>query len=106
MVTRPPSTSPTRPAFRVSSEPFGERLTLICVVGELDLSTAPALREHLYAALPAGARGIVVDLMGVTFIASIALAAIATSRQRVGRRGRLALVVGPESYANLILAAS
>jgi anti-sigma B factor antagonist len=106
MVTRAPSTAASRPTFRVSSDAFGPRLTLVAVSGELDLAPAPALREHLDAALAAGVRGIVIDLTAVTFIDSIALAAVANARQRLGRRGRLALAVGPESYANLILAAS
>ena len=79
---------------------------LVTVVGDLDMATAPALREHLDRELRSGAERLVLDLTRVTFIDSVALATITKARQRLGDPGRLALVVIPDSYATLILRAS
>jgi anti-sigma B factor antagonist len=76
---------------------------LLAVSGELDLATAPSLRERLGAAVDSGTTRIVLDLSAVTFMDSIGLAAIVHGRRRLQADGRLALVVAPDSYAHLVL---
>ena len=90
------------PPFGLTEEPLpGGRL--LAVSGELDLATAPDLRERLAALVDAGTTSIVVDLRDVTFMDSIGLAAIVQARSRLRANGRLALVVAPGSYAELVL---
>ncbi len=75
---------------------------LFIAEGELDVSTVGALRDRLCAAAEQGVRTIVLDLRGVTFMDSIAMAAIVCARRKLGDDGRLAIVVEPGSYAMLI----
>ncbi len=90
------------PPFAVTQEPLPSGLAF-SVSGELDLATAPDLRERLGAALDSGMTRIVVDLREVTFMDSIGLAAVLHVRKRLLADGRLALVVAPDSYAQLVL---
>jgi anti-sigma B factor antagonist len=90
------------PPFGMTEEPLPNGLVL-AVSGELDLATAPELREHLGAALDTGMTRIVVDLREVTFMDSIGLAAVLHARRRLRAGGRLALAVAPDSYAQLVL---
>ena len=52
-----------------------EGATVVAVHGEIDIATAPQLREHLAAAI-AGGTPVVADLLGVTFLDSTALGAL------------------------------
>jgi len=90
------------PPFGVTEEPLRSGLVL-AVSGELDLATAPGLRERLGAAVDSGITRIVVDLRDVTFMDSVGLAAVVHARSRLRTDGRLALVVAPGSYAQLVL---
>ena len=90
------------PPFGLTEEPLPSGLVL-AVSGELDLATAPDLRERLGAAVDSGMTRIVVDLHDVTFMDSIGLAAIVYVRTRLRAGGRLAVVVAPDSYAQLVL---
>ncbi len=58
------------------SEAIGDRAAVITVDGEIDIATAPRLREQLHASLTRGTEVVVVDLLGVTFIDSTALGAL------------------------------
>jgi anti-anti-sigma factor len=77
---------------------------LLAACGELDLAAAPALREWLTKMADAGARRIVLDLRGVTFIDSLSFAAIVAGKHRLGDDTRLA-VVADQPYVLLILEA-
>jgi anti-sigma B factor antagonist len=90
------------PPFGLTEEPLAGGLVL-AVSGELDIATAPGLRERLGAAVDSGMTRIVVDLRRVTFMDSIGLAAVVHARSRLRAGGRLALVVAPDSYAQLLL---
>ena len=78
---------------------------ILHVAGELDVATTPELRARLHRALTSGATGVVVDLSGVTFIDSTALAAIVAARAKIGPQGRLA-VVASTPFVELVLEAS
>ena len=56
----------------ITSEARGET-TVVHVSGEIDVYTAPMLRERLDAHIAAGRHDLVVDLGGVTFMASTGL---------------------------------
>jgi anti-sigma B factor antagonist len=90
------------PPFGMTEDPLPSGLAL-SVSGELDIATAPAVRERLGAAVDSGATSIVVDLRKVTFMDSIGLAAIVHARSRLRAGGRLALVVARDSYTQLVL---
>jgi anti-anti-sigma factor len=90
------------PPFDLTEQPLPRGLVL-SVAGELDLATAPKVRERLAAAVDSGATEIVVDLRAVTFMDSIGLAAVLHARSRLREGGRLALVVAPDSYVHLVL---
>ena len=80
-------------------EPGG--LTLV-VNGELDIATAPALRERLNAAIDAGTHRLVIDLTSLSFLDSVALATIVHAKQRLPEEGRMAIAIDPSSYVMLV----
>ena len=61
--------------------------TVLTAVGEIDSSSAPALRTRLEAALDAGATAVTVDLDGVTFLDSAGLCVLAAAHRRAVRDG-------------------
>jgi anti-sigma B factor antagonist len=89
-------------AFEMAEERLGTTGTLLRVSGELDIATAPDLRDRLTAAIDRGAKGVVVDLRDVTFMDSVAMAAILHARTQLGAKGRLAVVLGADSYTQLV----
>lgn len=56
--------------------------TIVSARGEVDVATAPALREGLDEAVAADAGAVVVDLTGVTFIDSTGLGVLIGARKR------------------------
>jgi anti-sigma B factor antagonist len=56
---------------------------VLSLAGELDLYTAPALREALQGAVARSPERLVVDLAGVTFIDSTALGALVEARSKL-----------------------
>jgi anti-anti-sigma factor len=75
--------------------------TVLTPEGELDIATAPRLREQLTEAIEAGADRLVIDLRGVTFMDSVALAVLLQAHRKI-EEGRMAIVLAPDSYARLI----
>jgi anti-sigma B factor antagonist len=57
------------------------------VAGEVDVFTAPQLREALVGALEDGARDVVVDLEGVDFLDSTGLGVLVAGLKRVRQHG-------------------
>ena len=68
------------------------------VAGDLDMSTAPRLREHLFGLADSG-QTLIVDLNRVTFIDSAGLGAlVGTARRAAAHGGRLyAVCARPET---------
>ena len=93
---------PELPDFSVTTEPMGPEGAVVAVTGELDMLTVPALREELNAVIEGGIRRVVLDLTDVSFIDSVSLAAIVTTRRRLGEGGRVGVVIEEGSYAMLI----
>ena len=74
------SNAPPTLVLSVSAE--GDETT-VAATGELDVNTAPELRERLSALIGAGANLIVIDLSGVTFIDSTALSVMVSALKRL-----------------------
>ena len=55
---------------------------VVSVAGEVDVATAPDLRERLHEAIAEGPTVLVVDLLGVTFIDSTALGVLIDALKR------------------------
>ena len=72
----------------VTIEVSGDSATpILTVVGEVDSSSAPALRTRLDAVLDGGATTVTVDLHGVTFLDSAGLCVLAAAHRRAVRTG-------------------
>jgi anti-sigma B factor antagonist len=66
---------------------------VVTVMGEIDLYTAPALREGLMQAIESGAKHLAVDLRPVPFMDSMGLGVLIGARRRLSERdGQVALV--------------
>jgi anti-anti-sigma factor len=88
--------------FQLSEEPLGKSGAVLTAAGDLDIATAPQLRERLSAYVAAGANRLVLDLRPVSFMDSVALAAILHARKLLGDGGRLAIVLARDSYPWLV----
>ncbi len=96
------TTSGETHAIQLTEETFDPSGLAITVSGELDIATAPALRDRLDAAIEAGTHRLVIDLSALTFLDSVALATIVHAKQRLPEDGRMALAVDPSSYVMLV----
>jgi anti-sigma B factor antagonist len=73
--------------FTLSEQKADGDLLVVAVTGELDLFTAPDLKERLMAAIEDGARGLVVDLAQTTSIDSTALGVLVAAMKRLRLHG-------------------
>jgi anti-sigma B factor antagonist len=92
--------------IEVLEESFDPSGLVLAVSGELDIATAPALRDRLESAIKAGKHRLVIDLHGVDFLDSVALATIVHARKELPEDGKLTLAVEPGSYVELIFESS
>jgi anti-anti-sigma factor len=88
----------------VDVQPLGTDGKVIVAAGELDVATAPALRERLHLAVESGVSRLVLDLSAVTFIDSLSLAAVVGAKRRMGPGSQVAIVT-EHPYVLLILQA-
>jgi anti-sigma B factor antagonist len=83
-----------------------EYMGAYCVVevrGEVDVYTAPKLREQLHQAVHGGAHAVVVDAAGIEFIDSSGLGVlVGVFKQLRRRRGVLAVAGAPENVAKML----
>ncbi len=75
----------------------GQGFVEIDVRGEVDLATAPLLRETLYDAIAQGHSPIVLDLSAVTFIDSTALGVLIGAQERSDGQGTELRMIVSES---------
>lgn len=72
----------------------GSSPRVVAVSGEIDVATAPQLRECLHRVIARGESTIVIDLLGVTFLDSTALGVLVGALKRCRELGgELQLVV-------------
>ncbi len=96
------TTSGESHAIQLTEETFEPSGLVVTVSGELDIATAPALRDRLNAAIDAGSHRLVIDLSAISFLDSVALATIVHAKQRLPEDGRMALAIDPHSYVMLV----
>lgn len=77
-------------------------MTVIEVSGELDLYTAPRLKEELLAAIDDGALQVVIDIAGVNFIDSSALGVLIGGVKRLKPKGGRIVLVSTDENVNWI----
>ncbi len=72
--------------FEVSEE-AADRYRVVAVAGEVDVATAPRLRDRLDEAIDRGPPLLVADLSSVTFIDSMGLGVLIGAAKRVDEAG-------------------
>ena len=70
--------------------------TIIEVGGELDLNTAPALRQHIDGAIDAGASNVAIEMSKLTFMDSTGLGTLVSVSKRLDERGGRMALIGVE----------
>jgi len=60
---------------------------MVCLTGELDIATAPRLREELIWLVNSGVRAVTVDLARLTFIDSTGLSVLVMAMKRFREEG-------------------
>lgn len=89
-------------AISIESDQLAGHDVLI-VVGEVDIRTAPQLRERISQLLAAGSRHLLLDLQGVDFVDSTALSVMVGAHKQLGRDGgRLAIVCSREPVLRVL----
>lgn len=73
--------------FAVTDDWIDETTVVVTPEGDVDLHTAPQLRERLNAVIGAGASRVVVDLQSVSFIDSMALGVLLGASKRLKPAG-------------------
>ena len=85
------------PPFQLESITVGGDCAVLRVAGEVDVYTAPRLRERVVQLLAGGVRHVVADLREVDFLDSTGLGALVGSLKRLREQdGSLRLVAGQE----------
>lgn len=74
------------PSFALTVEPQRDHVRVVAV-GDIDMSTAPALAAQLDELYAAGWAEVAVDLSEVTFIDSTAIHVLVDTQRRVAMRG-------------------
>jgi anti-sigma B factor antagonist len=72
--------------FRIEERLDGA-MPVISVIGEIDVATAPQLRESLHGVIAAGRSTVALDLLAVTFIDSTALGVLVGGLKRCRELG-------------------
>ncbi|RJO68453.1 anti-sigma factor antagonist [Nocardia panacis] len=76
--------------------------TVLTVVGEVDLATAPALESAIESILGGKPAALVIDLTAVGFLASAGMATLVAAHKRAGAATEIALVAeGPATSRQL-----
>jgi anti-sigma B factor antagonist len=73
--------------FKLASADLGDGVFTVSVAGEVDLATAPELKEALAEIAGAGATGVLVDLSKATFIDSTTLGVLMGAVRRIRPAG-------------------
>jgi anti-sigma B factor antagonist len=85
----------------VTARPAGE-FTVLAVSGEIDMDSAPQLREKVLEQISDGTPRLIIDMSGVTFMDSSGLSVLVAALKRVSdNEGELRLVVTRERTMKL-----
>ena len=74
----------------------------VTVRGEIDLATAPQLREVLHELIQGGAQEIVLDCHGLEFLDSSGIGLLVASRKRLGAGGSLVIDSPPDHVRKVL----
>jgi anti-sigma B factor antagonist len=85
----------------VREETSGDTFVLT-IEGELDLSSAPSVREPLERAIEEGTRKVVIDMLNCTFVDSTGLGVMLHSAKRLEGEGGMAIVCTDEQIRRLL----
>jgi anti-sigma B factor antagonist len=88
--------------FRICSAVLDGDVHVVSVAGELDLHTSGELGEELDDVIRRAPRSVVVDLVGVTFLDSTALGALAAAARRAHTVGARVVVVTDDPHTTKI----
>lgn len=80
-------TSPDRDLLTVTVRPAPSGATVLAVAGEVDLGTAPPLKDALFAQLCPESPGLVIDLTGVGFLGAAGLTVLVVVRDAAEAAG-------------------
>ncbi|MFA5802515.1 MAG: STAS domain-containing protein [Thermoleophilia bacterium] len=86
----------------IQSEKNPDGVVIIEVAGELDLYTAPSLKETLLAALEGDTLKVLIDMTGVHFIDSSALGVLIGGVKRLKPKGGKMVLVSVDENVNWI----
>jgi anti-sigma B factor antagonist len=88
--------------FDLKTEKLGEDAYVIALAGEVDLYTAPELKQQLIEVIGAGAKEVVVDLTDTTFIDSTTLGVLVGGVKRLRPNGgQLSLVCSDKNITKI-----
>lgn len=91
----------------ISYVDIGEDLRRIEITGRLDMVGAGSIASQLVELTAAPKKGVVVDMSGVEFLASIGIRALIASAKAVqARGGRMVLIVNPATTVVMSLKAT
>jgi anti-sigma B factor antagonist len=81
---------------RATTAQIGADAYVVSVSGELDIATADRLAEELERTVERNARRVIVDLVGLTFIDSVALGVLTEEARRLRSTGGTCIVVSQD----------
>ena len=88
--------------FDVQTEKIDDSTYVIALAGEVDLYTAPEFKQQLLEVIGQGAKEVVVDFSGTTFIDSTTLGVLVGGVKRLrAQDGRLALVCSDRNITKI-----
>lgn len=89
--------------LQVTEERSGDGVLTLAVEGELDLATAPQVRDPLEAAIGSGVNRVLIDLRPCSFIDSTGLGVLLHGAKQLGELdGGMALVSTDEQIGRLL----
>jgi len=80
----------------------GDDELLVAVRGEIDMASAPQLRELLETAIAAGVTRVVLDCRGLEFLDSSGIGVLVAARKRLGEGGEL-VIDSPPAHVRKVL---
>jgi anti-sigma B factor antagonist len=84
------------PEFALSQDAVDATTQVVAVRGEIDLFTAPELKQVVTDAIESGERRVVIDLTDVSFLDSTALGVLIGAVKRLRSRGGALAIVNTE----------
>jgi anti-sigma B factor antagonist len=81
--------------MQIETKEIEQGVDAVVVIGAVDASSAPELKQQLLALVERDSRHVVVDFSDCSFVDSAIVAALASAMHELGRTGRRLLAVCP-----------